>query len=113
MSNQFLEQQGRLCLYQLNMSRNYDAWINNAISSTDGRNSRKCVNISKKIYLQQYWSIENKDILFEENVNKPLKEMLSVTRMVAIYHKCYLIKTFTSRLEVFCRENYPNSTIFL
>ena len=48
----------------------YDIWLKNAINSTDGRNGRNMVQLSKRKYLEQYGSIKNKNIVIEEVKNK-------------------------------------------
>ena len=48
----------------------YDAWLDHAQPSTDNRNGRCRVKISKMEYLKKYSGIENKDVVIEEQVNK-------------------------------------------
>ena len=48
----------------------YDIWLKNAINSTDWRNGRNMVQLSKRKYLEQYGSIKNKNIVIEEVKNK-------------------------------------------
>ena len=37
----------------------YDTWLENSIVSTDGRNGRNKINISKRQYLQRYGEIKS------------------------------------------------------
>ena len=43
----------------------YDIWLKNSINSTDGRNGRNIVKLSKRKYLEQYGSIKNRNIVIE------------------------------------------------
>ena len=43
----------------------YDIWLKNSINSTDGRNGKNIVKLSKRKYLEQYGSIKNRNIVIE------------------------------------------------
>ena len=45
-------------------------WASNSINSTDGRNGRNVINISKRKYNAAYGHIKNNDIIVEERKNK-------------------------------------------
>ena len=48
----------------------YDAWISNSIPSTDNRNARSKINISKLQFIKKFGSITHEDGLVEERKNK-------------------------------------------
>ena len=48
----------------------YNIWVDNSIPSTDNRNDRCSVKMSKAEYLKIYEGIENNGIEIEEKVNK-------------------------------------------
>ena len=60
----------------------YDAWIEHTVASTDNRNNRVSVNISRREYLQRYDGIDNKDIVVEEKVTKRGRKIMSANRMI-------------------------------
>ena len=57
----------------------YDMWASNSINSTDGRNGRNIINISKRKYNGH---IKNNDIIFEERKNKRGIPILTANRRV-------------------------------
>ena len=48
----------------------FDTWVENSINSTDGRNGRNLVSISKSKYNELFHNIENKTISVNVVVNK-------------------------------------------
>ena len=48
----------------------YDIWIEHSVNSTDGRNSRNAVKITRLQYLRLYSGLSNEKIKIEERVNK-------------------------------------------
>ena len=55
----------------------YDIWVENSISSTDARNGRNLISISKSKYNTMYCNIENKSVQINSNVNKRGKTVTS------------------------------------
>ena len=54
-----------------NIKRNiYNKWIKNSINSSDGRNGRNLVKLSKRKYIEQYGTIKNNEVVIEEVKNK-------------------------------------------
>ena len=60
----------------------YNTWVENSIHSTDGRNGRNMVNISKRKYLSKYGNIENKGVVVDEKSNKKGHTYFSANRVV-------------------------------
>ena len=60
----------------------YDTWIDHTVASTDNRNNRATVQISKMEYLQRYHGIENKTVQVEEKKNKRGRVNMSGNRMI-------------------------------
>ena len=60
----------------------YDMWLKNSIPSTDARNGRNIVRLSKKNYLQSYGQLENKDVVIEEKVAKRGRKYLHANKMI-------------------------------
>ena len=81
--NQFQEIRLRKTLPDDVKQKIYDMWIENSINSTDGRNGRNFINISKKKYLQIYGSIDNCKVVVEENANKRGRLNYSVTEWLS------------------------------
>ena len=80
--NKFTETRGRQ--EQLEVKQKvYDMWLKNAINSTDGRNGRNMVRLSKRKFLQQYGAIKHSDIVIEEIKNKRGQTYYSANRMIA------------------------------
>ena len=77
----FSEIRGRQELSQ-NIKQNiYDTWIKNSINSTDGRNGRNLVKLSKRKYIEQYGTIENNKVAIDEVKNKHGQIYYSANRM--------------------------------
>ena len=54
-----------------NMKRNiYNTWIKNSINSSDGRNGRNLVKLSKRKHIEQYGTIKNNEAVIDEVKNK-------------------------------------------
>lgn len=80
--NKFQETRGRQ--EQLEIKQKvYDIWLKNAINSTDGRNGRNMVRMSKRKYIAQYGSLKNENVVIEEIRNKRGQLYYSANRMVA------------------------------
>ena len=80
--NKFSETRGRQ--QQLEVKQKvYDTWCQNAINSTDARNGRNMVSLSKRKFLQQYGAITHSDIIVEEVKNKRGQNYYSANRMIA------------------------------
>ena len=60
----------------------YDTWIDHTITSTDNRNNRATLQISKMEHLQRYHGIENKTVQVEEKKNKRGRVNMSENRMI-------------------------------
>ena len=60
----------------------YNTWIENCTASTDGRNGRNMVQISKRKYLEKYSELSHESIKIDEKRNKRGKLYLSSNRMV-------------------------------
>ena len=58
-------------------------WIENSITSTDGRNGCNEVNISKRQYFQKYGNLSSELVETTEKCNKRGRLMVSVGRKVA------------------------------
>ena len=78
----FEETRGRQEQFEIKQ-KVYVIRLKNAINSTDERNGRNMVKLSKRKYLEQYGSIKNKNIVIEEVKNKPGQIYYSANRMVA------------------------------
>ena len=61
----------------------YDTWLENSIVSTDGRNGRNKINISKRQYLQRYGEIRSDLIELTEKKNQRCKMMVCGPRRIA------------------------------
>ena len=48
----------------------YNTWIENCISSTDGCNGRKVIQISKRKYLEKHGGLSHESLRLEEHQNK-------------------------------------------
>ena len=48
----------------------YDTWIENCTTSTDGRNGRNMVQISKRKYIEKYGSLSHESMKIDEHKNK-------------------------------------------
>ena len=78
----FSENRGRQELSQ-NVKQNiYDTWIKNSINSTDSRNGRNLVKLSKRTYIVQYGTIKNNEAVTEEVKNKRGQTYYSADCMV-------------------------------
>ena len=78
----FSEIRGRQELSQ-NIKQNiYDTWIKNFINSTDGRNGRNLVKLSKRKYTEQYGTIKNNEVVIEEDKNKRGQTYYSANCMI-------------------------------
>ena len=76
------EIRGRQELSQ-NIKRNiYNTWVKNSINSSDGRNGRNLVKLSKRKYIEQYGTIKNNELVIEEVKNKRGQTYYSANRMV-------------------------------
>ena len=62
--------QKSLKLGLLNSAKIHNTWIENSIVSTDGRNGRNVVNISKRQFLQKYGEIQSNLVELTEKKNK-------------------------------------------
>ena len=67
--NKFKETRGRQEQIEIKQ-KVYDTWLKNAINSTDGRNGRNMVKLSKRKFLEQYGKINHSNIVIEELKNK-------------------------------------------
>ena len=56
--------------------------IKNSINSTDGRNGRNLVKLSKRKYIEQYGTIKNNEVVIEEVKNKRGQTYYSANRMI-------------------------------
>ena len=56
--------------------------IKNSINSTDGRNGRNLVKLSKRKYIEQYGTVKNNEAVIEEVKNKRGQTYYSANRMV-------------------------------
>ena len=59
-----------------------DTWIDHTVASTDNRNNRATVQISKMEYLQRHHGIEYKIVQVEEKMNKRGQVNMSANRMI-------------------------------
>ena len=59
----------------------YDTWIENCSTSTDGRNGRNMVQISKRKYIEKYGSLSHEPIKIDERKNKCGQLYLASNRM--------------------------------
>ena len=80
--NKFSETRGRQQRLEVKQ-KVYDTWCQNAINSTDARNGRNMVSLSKRKFLQQYGAITHSDIVVEEVKNKRGQTYYSTNRMIA------------------------------
>ena len=60
----------------------YDTWIENCTASTDGRNGRNMVQISKRKYIEKYGSLSHESIKIDEHKNQRGQLYLASDRMV-------------------------------
>ena len=60
----------------------YDTRIKNSINSTDGRNGRNLVKLSKRKYIEQYGTIKNNEVVIEEVKNKCGQTYYFANRMI-------------------------------
>ena len=80
--NKFSETRGRQQRLEVKQ-KVYDTWCQNAINSTDARNGRNIVSLSKRKFLQQHGAITHSDIVVEEVKNKRGQTYYSANRMIA------------------------------
>ena len=71
--NEFREVRGRNELTIDTQNKIYNAWFKNSIVSTDGRNGRDEVNISKRQFLQKYREIQSDLMELTEKKNERRK----------------------------------------
>ena len=76
------EKRGRWTLSPEVRQSIYDTWIQSSIPTTDNRNSRATIQISKHIYFQRYNDIENKTICIEKKKNKRGRVNITANRMI-------------------------------
>ena len=62
--------------------RIYNMWVENSINSTDCRNGRNMVNITKHKYLSLYQHLENKIVKVEKRKNKQGSIYYIANRMI-------------------------------
>ena len=68
---------------ELNVKQNiYDTWIKNSINSTDGRNGRNLVKLSKRECIEQHGTIKNNEVVIEKVKNKCGQTYYSANCMV-------------------------------
>ena len=81
-SSNFAERRGRHIFKKRQLV--YDMWIDHSIPSTDGRNGRNIITISKRHFLP--FTNLNQKVLIEEKVNMHGQKMIAmiVPRMIAI-----------------------------
>ena len=60
----------------------YDTWIENCSASTNGRNGRNMVQISKRKYIEKYGIFSHESIKIGEHKNKRGQLYLASNRMV-------------------------------
>ena len=60
----------------------YDTWIENCTTSTDARNGRIMVQISKRKYIEKYGSLSHESIEIDKHKNKRGQLYLASNRMV-------------------------------
>ena len=80
--NKFRETRGRQEQLEIRQKVN-DTWLKNAINSTNSRNGRSMVRLSKRNFLQQYGAIKHTDIVIEEMQNKKGQTYYSANQMIA------------------------------
>ena len=66
----YQETRGREGLLLQTKQSIYNMWIDNCTTSTDGRNGRNMVQISKRKYLEKYGQLSHDSIKIEERRNK-------------------------------------------
>ena len=76
-----VEQKGRNSINLEIQQKIYDTWTENCIVSTDGRNGRNIVQLSKRKYIEKYGSIKNA-VVMSEVKNKRGKTNLTANRIV-------------------------------
>ena len=82
-SRNFSETRGRLGLSVETKQKIYDTWIAaNSINSTDARNGRNVISISKQNYITKFGDLENKEILVEEKKNKRGRSLYYANKMI-------------------------------
>ena len=96
-NNEFKETRGReKCKVRQAV---YDAWFENSIPSTDGRNWQKRATISKRRYLQ-YSDLTNQEVVIKESVNKWGQRVFSVPRMIAALTVCGIQEKLKSKRAI-------------
>ena len=60
----------------------YDTWIENCTTSTDGRNGKNMVQISKRKYTEKYGSVSHEPIKIDERKDKRGQLYLASNRIV-------------------------------
>lgn len=60
----------------------YDMWLENTIPSTDFRNGRNCINISKRRF-QPHADLNTRDFVVEDNINKRGQIIMSSSKLIA------------------------------
>ena len=79
-SSNFAERRGRHIFKKRQLV--YDIWIDHSIPSTDGRNGRNIITISKRHFLP--FTNLNQKVLIEEKVNMHGQKVFQGPRMIAI-----------------------------
>ena len=64
------ENRGRLSIDLESRQKIYDTWIENSQASTDNRNDRCKVKISKLDFIKKFYGIENSNMIIEEQTNQ-------------------------------------------
>ena len=80
-SSNYKEKRGREGLSLESNQLIYDTWLENCITSTDGRNGRNMIQLSKRKYIEKYGQLEN-SVQIEEVKNKRGQIYFSANRMV-------------------------------
>ena len=68
--------------YQLILKLGRKSMIENSEASTDNRNDRCKVKISKLDFIKKFYGIENSNIIIEEQTNKRGRVSFAANRMV-------------------------------
>ena len=90
--NQYCETRGRQKLPSETQLKIFNTWIENSIPSTDGRNGRNEVNLSKREYIKKYDTLQSDLVEMHEKRNKRGKLIISSGRRV--YNKSITRQTF-------------------
>ena len=90
--NQYCETRCRQKLSSETQLKIFITWVENSIPSTNGRNGRNEVNLSKREYVKKYDTLQSDIVEMHEKRNKRGKLIISSGRRV--YNKSITRQTF-------------------